>query len=128
MDRDAAVRQLARRWKDAELVADADTLAAITTEDFTLVGPLGFILDKATWLDRYRSGALRFESLQWDDTTVRFYGPAAVCIGRQRQSATYLGQPNEGEFRVTQVFVKHDHQWRMASMHIGPLTTPERTP
>jgi ketosteroid isomerase-like protein len=127
MDRDTAILELARRWIDAERHADTDTLDAITTDDFTLVGPLGFILDKPTWLDRYRSGALHFESLRWDDTTVRFYGPAALRIGRQRQNATYLGQPNEGEFRVTQLLVQHEQQWQMASMHISPLTASQRT-
>lgn len=127
MDRDTSILELAHRWIDAERHAYVGTLDAITTDDFTLAGPRGFILDKPTWLGRYRSGALHFESPHWDDTTVRFYGPAAVRIGRQRQSATCLGQPNEGEFRVTQVLVEHEQKWQMASMHIGPLTASQRT-
>ena len=46
----------APRWVDAELAADVDTLDALVTDDFRLVGPFGFVLDKQQWLDRYRSG------------------------------------------------------------------------
>ena len=50
------IRELGRRWADAEQRGDADALSALAVEDFTLVGPLGFVLDKQQWLDRYRSG------------------------------------------------------------------------
>jgi ketosteroid isomerase-like protein len=123
MNTDQALRQLGRQWADAELRGDADTLDAITTDDFTLVGPLGFVLDKVAWLDRYRSGSLRFDLLSWEDVDIRAYGTAAICIGRQRQKADYQGHPNEGEFRVTQIAVERDGRWLLAGMHIGPLTT-----
>jgi ketosteroid isomerase-like protein len=123
MTDEEAVRQLGRHWVDAELHGDADALNAMTTDDFTLVGPLGFVLDKTSWLERYRSGSLRFDVLSWSDVAVRVYGPAAICIGRQRQQANYQGHPNNGEFRVTQVAVQREGRWLLAGMHIGPLAT-----
>jgi hypothetical protein len=38
------------------------------TKNFMLVGPLGFVLDKAQWLDRYSSGDFVTSALDWRDT------------------------------------------------------------
>ena len=51
-----AVRQLGEQWAQAEVAGDTVALAAMVTDDFRLVGPFGFILDRRQWLDRYDSG------------------------------------------------------------------------
>ena len=53
------IRELERRWAQGELDADVAALDALATDDFTLVGPLGFVLDRQQWLDRYRRGVWR---------------------------------------------------------------------
>ena len=53
------IRQLGERWAAAEVAADTTTLGSIVTDDFRLVGPFGFVLDRQQWLDRYRLGRLR---------------------------------------------------------------------
>jgi hypothetical protein len=92
------ILQLGQRWADAEQRGDVAALEAMTVGNFTLVGPLGFVLDKGQWLDRYRTGQLVTSSLVWDDVHVREYGDAAVSIGRHTQQASYRGQPSEGSF------------------------------
>ena len=66
-DTEQQLRNLGRRWVRAEISADVQALDIMTTDDFTLVGPLGFVLTKPEWLQRYQCGVLRFESLQWDE-------------------------------------------------------------
>jgi hypothetical protein len=39
------------------------TLDALTTDDFTLAGPAGFVPDKQQWLERYRHHDLVTHSL-----------------------------------------------------------------
>lgn len=46
------------RWADAERRGDVEALDALLTDDFSAVGPYGFVLDKKRWLDRYVSGGL----------------------------------------------------------------------
>jgi ketosteroid isomerase-like protein len=118
------VHELGRRWADAEERGDADALSALTVEDFTLVGPLGFVLDKQQWLDRYRSGDFVTHSLQWDDVSVRDYGTAAIAIGRQTQRAAYRGAASDGQFRITHVAVRTGDAWLLAGIHLSPITTP----
>jgi ketosteroid isomerase-like protein len=118
----AQIRDVGARWVDAELAADVDTLDALATDDFRLVGPFGFVLDKEQWLDRYRSGDFSTAALAWRDVDVRAYGDSAVAIGTQSQEAAYKGLPSNGEFRISHVFVRDGGTWRIASMQLSPTS------
>jgi ketosteroid isomerase-like protein len=128
------IRDLGRRWVEAELRADTAALDAMAVPDFTLVGPLGFVLTKEQWLDRYRSGAFHTSALTWDDVVVRDYGGTAVAIGRQTQEAAYQGRASDGRFRVTQIVVRAGddapgaNPWRLAGLHLSPIATPPGPP
>jgi uncharacterized protein (TIGR02246 family) len=115
------VRDLGRRWAEAQERGDADALDSLLTEDFMLVGPLGYVLTKQQWLDQFRSGSLEASSVTWDEVDVRDYGPVAVAVGRERQRAEYDGQPANGQFRVTQIAVRHDEGWAIAGLHFSPI-------
>ena len=119
-----AIRELGRRWAEAEQRGDTAALDAMTTDDFTLVGPLGFVLDKQQWLDRYRTGAFVTRSLDWDEVSVRDYGDAAVAVGRHTQQAEYQGQPADGSFRATHILVRRGDQWLLAGQHLSPAGGP----
>jgi ketosteroid isomerase-like protein len=119
---------IGRRWAGAEMTADVRTLDELTTDNFVLVGPFGFILDKQQWLDRYRSGALVTTTLDWHDVTIHDYGTAAVSVGVQTQVAAHRGQPNHGSFRVTHMALDvGGGQWRLAAIHLSPMPSPTMT-
>jgi ketosteroid isomerase-like protein len=115
------VFELGRRWAEAEQRADVETLDALAVADFALVGPLGFVLDKQQWLDRYRTGDLLTSSLTWDELRVRAYGDAAVAIGRHTQQASYRGQPSDGQFRATHIAVRTGDGWKLAGIQLSPI-------
>ena len=118
------IRDLGERWAAAEQAGDVATLDGMAVADFTLVGPLGFVIDRAQWLDRYRSGDLVTSSLVWDEVEVRDYGSAAIAIGRHTQQAAHRGRPTDGQFRATHVAVRVDGEWRLASIHMSPIAAP----
>lgn len=118
------VRELGRRWVEAELKGDTAALDALSTDDFMLVGPVGFVLAKEQWLGRYRSNSLVTRSLRWDDLTIRVHGDAAVIIGRHTQQAEHQGNPVDGEFRGTHVAVRHGDAWLLAGVHLSPMGGP----
>jgi ketosteroid isomerase-like protein len=121
MSTEQEIRDLGKRWADAEQRGDVKTLRSLTADDFTLVGPLGFILDKEQWLDRYRTGALVTRSLVWDEINVRDYGSTAVVIGRHTQHAAHQGTPADGRFRGTHVVVRENDRWLLAGIHLSPI-------
>ena len=94
------------------------------TDDFRLVGPFGFILDRQQWLDRYRSGDFTTTTLSWHDVEIREYGDTAVSIGTQTQEAAYKGTPSNGDFRVGHVFVRRDGRWLIAGVQLSSTSPP----
>lgn len=115
---------LDRTLTRAEISGDIAALDALATEDFTLVGPVGFVLDKRQWLDRYRGGALRTKALAFEDAVTHVYGDAAIRIGRHVQEAEFQGRPVNGEFRATHIAVRQGDRWRLAGVHLSPIGGP----
>ena len=120
----AAIEELGKRWVEAELAGDTNAMDSLAHQYFLLVGPLGFILDKAQWLERYSSGAFVTSALDWRDTHVRVFGDCAVVIGVHDQEAAYRGQPNNGQFRATHILIRDGGAWRLIGMHLSPISTP----
>jgi len=123
-DHVAELDEFGRRWAAAEVAGDVDVLDSMATKDFILVGPLGFLLDKTQWLDRYRSGDFVTSALDWRDTQVRVFGDCAIVVGIDDQEASYRGQANDGQFRVTHILVREGDPWRLAGIHMSPITAP----
>jgi Domain of unknown function (DUF4440) len=82
---EAQLNDLDRRWTEAEVDGDTTTLDCLATDDFTLVGPAGFVLDKPQWLERYRGGGLHTSSLRFEHGPTRIYGDTAVTIAGPRR-------------------------------------------
>jgi ketosteroid isomerase-like protein len=118
------IQELGRRWAEAEQRGDTAALTELSTGDFTLVGPAGFVLEREQWFGSYRSGALEIQSLSWDDVRVRDYGDTAVAIGVRTQEATYQGTPAGGRFRGTHIAVRRDGRWLLAGVHLSPMAGP----
>ncbi|MCZ9883285.1 nuclear transport factor 2 family protein [Arthrobacter sp. B2a2-09] len=119
------IEELSFLWARAERNADAAALDKLLAEDFTAVGPRGFLLARAQWLQRYQEAALVNEQFEWSINTVRTYGDSAVLIGIQNQRASYLGHPSNGQFRVTQIMIRKDERWQLAGLHLSPMAQPE---
>jgi len=122
------ISRLLERFADAQRLADLDALSELLTDDFKLVGPLGFVVPKQQWLAQFRSGALQIESLEWDDVDIRThaYANSAIAIGRLTQAATYADHRADGQFRVTAIAVGHGVSWQLAGAHYSPIADPGR--
>lgn len=120
----AEISDLGKRWAAAEVAGDTDTLSGLVADGFRLVGPLGFVLDRQQWLDRYQSGALATQRLDWRDVEVRVHGDTAIAIGVHDQEATHQGNRVDGTFRATHVLVRTEDGWRIAGMHLSPMGAP----
>ena len=106
------VLDLVGRWAAAEEKNDAGLLDGLLADDFVGVGPLGFVLTRERWLERFANG-LENRSFTVEDPQVHHHGSAAVVIGVDAQDS--------GRFRLTLVAVRPADRWLVAGVHIGPL-------
>jgi ketosteroid isomerase-like protein len=112
-----------QNWATAESTGDTGALADLVTDDFRVVGPVGFILDRQQYLGRYQGG-FSPESVAWDDVIVRDYGNAAVTIATVTQQASFQNQRADGQFRVAHVFVKPADRWQIANVQYSMIGGP----
>ena len=63
-------------WTDAERTADRAFLDAHLADDFLGIGPLGFALPKAAWIDRHQGYALQYSTFRLDEVEVHQVGEA----------------------------------------------------
>ena len=122
------IGKLLNRFAEAQRLSDLDDLSELLTDDFKLVGPLGFVVPKQQWLEQFRSGALQIESLQWDEVDIRThaYANSAIAIGRLTQTATYADNRADGAFRVTAIAVGNGVTLHLAGAHYSPIADPGR--
>lgn len=126
MNDTAQILDLGRRWAAAEQAGDSAALDRLGAAGFRLVGPVGFVLERGPWLERFSSDPpLRLDQVDWDDVDVRQLGDdVAVAIGVQAQRGSFGPHPADGRFRVTQILVREDGEWRLAGLHYSPIGGP----
>ena len=120
------ISKLLERFSHAQTLSDLDALTGLLTDDFKLVGPLGFVVAKQQWLEQFAIGALQIESLEWDELDIRThaYAGIAIAIGRLTQSATYAQKRSDGQFRVTAIAIGQGTTWHLAGIHYSAIAAP----
>jgi hypothetical protein len=118
------ILNIANNWVVAEKRGDTSFLENLFTDDFIGIGPLGFLLTKQEWLDRHKSGDLKYESLALEDTKVRMYDGVAILVGAHEQTAAYKGNSVNAKLRATLVFVKRNEKWQLANLQFSTIGPP----
>jgi ketosteroid isomerase-like protein len=87
-------------WTTAERTGDARALDALLAEDFVGIGPVGFVLDKPTWVERFAHG-LRYEQLHLDELEFHRHGGTIVVVAHQYAVGDANGTPVPTDTRVS---------------------------
>ena len=108
-------------WAAAERDGDAAALDTLLTDDFTAVGPLGFILPRQAWLARHRpGGGLVYDSFGLAEVQTRMLGAdVAVVTARNDQPGSYQGNPIPEAVRATLILARENGRWRLAAAHLS---------
>ncbi len=114
------VSQLVTRWASAEVDGDVAALDRILADDFCGIGPLGFVLDKAAWLNRF-AGGLHNEALSFDHLQIHPHSDSAVVVAVLDQQTVFNDIDASGRYRISIVLLREGRRWQVASCHIGPL-------
>ncbi len=101
---------------------DAAAIGRFMSDDWTIIGSDGGIIDKATFLGLVSSGTVTHDVMESDDFHVRVYGDAAVVTSRGVSGGTYQGRRFREVERVTCVFVRQ--QGAMDLCRDTPLPDP----
>lgn len=107
----------------AEVDGDVEALDQILSEGLRGTGPLGFVLDKPAWLNRF-AGGLHNRTVSFADLQISRHGQSVVVVGILDQQAAFNDFDSSGRYRVSFVAFRNAARWKIASCHIGPLDSP----
>jgi len=110
-----AVREVDQQRFRAMTANDVDSLATLLSEDLVYVHSDGMVESKGEFLQRLRSGALRYHSIEPMEVSVRSYGRAAVVTGRARIDVTNAAARRSLDMRYTAVYRSKGHRWQLVS-------------
>jgi ketosteroid isomerase-like protein len=109
------VRELTRKWDEAQAQRDTATLAGILADGFVLTDASGAVLDKSQYLTTlFKAPDMTQQSFTTEDLSVRVYGDAAVVTGR----SSWKGRPRgkgqfvNAQYRFTDVWVRRQGNWQ----------------
>ncbi|MDQ6801876.1 MAG: VOC family protein [Acidobacteriota bacterium] len=94
---------------------DLEKLASLLADDLVYVHTSGEVESKPQFLQRLRSGALRYRSIAPKDVRVRTYGNTAIVTGRSEMAVTNAGSDREFEILYTAVYAASGDRWQLAS-------------
>jgi len=100
----AAITRMLDTWKEAERTGDAERLGGLLTDDFIGIGPVGFMLAKDAWLDRFGPD-LHYDRLDLDEVSVRTNGETTIVVAHQHAGGVARGNPVPPDTRVSFVVV-----------------------
>jgi uncharacterized protein (TIGR02246 family) len=116
------VRQMIEKYRTALLKRDASALEKIWADDYVFVTAAGDVLTKAQRLENVKSGATTLDSINEEENiTVRVYQNSAVAASRVTIKGQYSGQPTNGQYRSTHVWVKGPAGWQLVSNQLTTL-------
>jgi len=81
-------------------------------------------MTKSQELEVIRSGNIQYKDAQIQEVSVRFVGTTAILLNRIRLVAVVRGNDAVNPFTVTEVYVRLDGAWKLASLSFTRLTTP----
>jgi len=113
-----AIRQTMTELFKALNSGDADAAGRIYTDDYQITMENGVTVTKAQRLEAMKSGALKFQSVAFDNLRIRQYGNAAIATFRNTGRSNALGGEQEINSVGTVTLINNGGRWQVASAHL----------
>ncbi len=102
-------------WRTARIKGDVAFLERLYAPELRFTGANGAVIDRATDIAGFASGAIKPESIERSDMRISIYGDAAVVIGRDDLKGSYNGVVGGGAVRFTHVYVRREARWQLVA-------------
>ena len=119
-----AISQAKWRWMSERDVAPLDALF----HEKSVFVHMGGAWDKAQEMEIIKSGSIHYKKADIHEVSVNIIGATAVLLNRITLLAVVGGNEVTNPFMVTEVYVKQDDGWKLASLSFTRLLTPEQHP
>jgi ketosteroid isomerase-like protein len=109
------IKTLQEQLVQATFESDTSLLEKFLAEDYTAIHSDGKLSTKAQEIENFKSGALKYESIDVHERKIRAYGDTAIVNSQASVKARINGKPVSGDFRSTRVWVKQKSNWKIVA-------------
>lgn len=119
---EAVILELEARFMESLKQRDAKTLRSLLSNDFVFAGinAPGAQTDKMRFID-WAQKKFALKSYSLERPVVHSYATSAVVTYNYKRQASIGDSSSDGDFAVTDVWVKSGNRWQAVSHHISPL-------
>lgn len=120
------ILELEKSLMDSIKIRDTETLQSLIADNFLLTGIniAGTKTDKVRFIN-WTAKSFELKTYTLGKTTVRAYPTTAIVSYTYKRQANIAGKPADGDFVVTDVWIKGDNNlWQTVSHHISQLPKP----
>src|SRR5262245_55627742 len=98
--------KIEKEFAQAIVRNDLEGIGRIVADEWIIIEPNGYIVDRARFFEVIKSGALTHDIMESEDFRVRVYGDSAVVTALTCTKGKFMGQEFSSQERATDVFVK----------------------
>jgi ketosteroid isomerase-like protein len=118
------IKTLQDQVVQAYLKADTGFMEKYFADGYTAIHGDGRLYTKAQEIENYKSGALKYESIDLRERKIRAYGDMAVDIVLASAKGTYGGKSFNADFRATHIWVKRKGNWKIVAFQTTRVAPP----
>lgn len=107
------IKALGDQTVQAQLKGDIGFFEKYLADDYTAIYASGKLYTKAQDIESFKSGDVKFESIDVHERKIRVYGDTAVSVTLSSSKGTRSGKPFSSDYRTTRVWVKQKGNWKM---------------
>ena len=104
-----------KAWAQSVVKRDFKVLDGIFADQLIYAHSTGAIESKTEYLNRLRSGAQKYDTIDHHKIEVREFGNSAVAHSLLRMTGTSNGRPFDDELMALHLWVKQGGKWRLAA-------------
>jgi ketosteroid isomerase-like protein len=112
---EAEIKKAETAWTTAVSKSDAAAVASLLSDDLIYTHSTGLAESKSQYLAKLKTGAQKYDSIQYSDQKIRLFGNTAVVNGTFRMTGSTKGVPFDNTLLVTHVWVKQGNGWKLVS-------------
>ncbi|WP_181899418.1 nuclear transport factor 2 family protein [Flagellimonas nanhaiensis] len=117
-----------KKFNTAFKEGDIDVLESMITENYLHTNGNSKVIQKKDWFNYLTqrsqdiaSGKIQVTDYTMDETAIEFHGSTAIVTGRISVSTLTDGQTQTSQYRITNIWVLEDGNWKRAGFHDGKI-------
>lgn len=111
------ISELEERLRLAMLNSDVSTLNELISPELLFTSHLGVLISKADDIKAHSNKSLVFNSLDLSDSKILVQENSAIVSVKTEIKGSYNGQPANGTFRFTRIWLNTSGKWRIVAGH-----------